>query len=84
VFDNSIHFHPSIIFVGKANLIRREPLMGVHSNERLLASPGWKCMKVENDLAYYNTATITTIKVLKYRPLGLFDKTLRNNYALIA
>ncbi len=70
MFDTSIHFHPSLTFVSKADISRLERLMGVHSNERLLASltnirPGWKCMKVENALAFYNTATITTIKSFK-------------------
>jgi hypothetical protein len=49
-----------------------EHMAELHSNSRLLASSAnirrEKSMAVENTLAYYVTATITAIKVLKYRP----------------
>ncbi len=43
------------------------PHMGLHSNGRLLALPanvrlGWKGRPFTNTLAYYNIATITTVK----------------------
>jgi hypothetical protein len=44
-----------------------EPLTGLHSNIRLLALPtiirlGWKLMEMPNTLAYYDTATIMSVK----------------------
>ncbi len=53
--------------------------MRLHSNGRLLALPanirlGWKSMTVSNTLTYYDTAKITAVKVLYYRPQS--DKTV--------
>jgi hypothetical protein len=44
-----------------------DPLTDFHFNGRLLALPanislGWKQVAVANTLAYYGTATITTVK----------------------
>jgi len=58
----SIHFNPSLTFVGKV-------FLGLHCNCKLPALPtyirlGWKLMELTNTIAYYNTATITAQKVL--------------------
>jgi hypothetical protein len=54
---------------------RVEPLIGLHSNGRLLALPrnitlGYKKMKVANTLAYCDRATITALKIFIVQTLG--------------
>jgi hypothetical protein len=54
-----------------------EPL--TDSNGRILDFPtnirlGWRRLKVENTLAYYNTATIITVKSFKEQTPGAFTK----------
>ncbi len=68
MFAISIHFHRSLIFVGKArSLPECGHLMGLHSNANLQAFPahirlGWMREAVANTVAYYVTATITAVK----------------------
>jgi hypothetical protein len=50
VFATASHFHPSLIFPGKMELTRVEPIMGVHSNGRLLALPANMVERQNTDL----------------------------------
>jgi hypothetical protein len=76
VFATAVHFHPSLIFAGKAGANQMEPFMGLHSNVKLLAIPKtwerlrWKWMAVANTLAYYNKATFASVKSLIAQPPG--------------
>jgi hypothetical protein len=62
MFATAIHFHRRLIFAGKAGAYQsREPYktpLGLPVNIRL----GWKWMAVTNTLAYYDTATIMSLK----------------------
>jgi hypothetical protein len=66
VFSTVIHFHPSLIFAGKAWSLPLEwGIIRVHSDRPDLAAnirPEWMKMIVENTLAYRDTASITTVK----------------------
>ncbi len=65
MFDTSIHFQPSLIFLGKTGAYQNGALAGFHCN-RFIALPtnirlGWKWTKFVKTLANYDTATITTV-----------------------
>ncbi len=74
LFTNVSHFDPSLIFAGKSGLTSVEPLIGLNCNGWPPALPanirlGWKGLRVENSLAYYDTAKFLPKNVLKYKPL---------------
>ncbi len=64
MFATAVYFNPSLIFEDKARAYLCKP--PYDGNSRLLALPenvtlGWK-MAVSNTLAYFNTATIASVK----------------------
>ncbi len=65
MFATTVHFHPSLIFADKARAYLSNPHHD--GNGRLIALPanitvGWKLIAVTNTLAYFNTATIASVK----------------------
>jgi hypothetical protein len=59
------HFHPSLIFAGKAVAYQIKATK-LHCEDRLLdlhfkIGLGWKCPTITNTLAYYNAVIITAV-----------------------
>jgi hypothetical protein len=73
--DSVSHFHPSLIFTGKAGAYTSGAPYGTPLKGRLLPPPpnikrGWKWLSVTNNVTYYNTDLIMAAKVLKLKPQG--------------
>ncbi len=82
MFATVSHFHPSLIFPGKAEAYQSWAPTGLRFNGSLLALPtnirlGWKWMEVANTLAFYDEATITAIKQGLYSQHSIFSVTYK-------